>query len=433
MFTRPLESSQICDKLKYSKIIALRQLLYATRTSGQSTLLYLGSHYKNPSSRLHVHSVRQHGISKLQSMFAETAAYFAVTVVVTCVARLRQTPTIYETTLIPPLIVFEVFLQTIHVFTSLSITPSNAQHPLPNDLKGGWSWTEEHRSIAFHTVYAVANAHLFILAQVIGYGNAELFQILGQCSPSLPAKQVLSSSMTLSKGQYELNFPLCSLIVWLVLCKTKLGARLGVVWESMSKEHTDGVSSTSHEPRRSNSVTANRLRIRDPFIAYGNSIRILYRNDKILLQSILILGAHLIIWRFWYLYFFCSAVAVPALHAILHSIFRHCMPKSYDRIVRQANDWEHWLETVAANLRLIEIPKLISATIFFWPMWDIVIVFGLVRGLRDNLHDKMSQADTQNEWSVGQVAAVIAWLPLCTQISALGFDLWRSQGRNTLP
>ena len=361
-----------------------------------------------------------------------------------CFARLQQTPTLYELALIPPLIIFEIFLQIIHVFTSLSIPPPNAQHPLPNGLKRNWSWPQQHRSIAFHAVYVVVNILFFALAQDTEPANPSnyesgkrwgaLFHINAWCSSSLPANQVLINSLTVYLGEiYDCTFPPGCLIIWLALYKTQLGARLGAAWESMSKEHTDNVSSTSHGPRRSNAVAASRLRIRDPFIAYGNSIRMLYRNDKILVQAILILGAHLIIWEFGYLYCFSSVVAVPILHATLHSIFQHCIPQFYDRIVRQANDWEHWLEMVAANLRLIEIPRLISATIFFWPMWDLVRMFGFVSDLRDNLHDKMSQADTQNEWSVGQVAAVIAWLPLCTQILSLGFDLWGSQGRSSLP
>ena len=320
------------------------------------------------------------------------------------------------------------------MFTSLSILPPNSQHPPANDLMKDRSWAEQYRPIAFHTVYVVINVVIFCLAQAAPASAFRLIDIIDQCSQSLSVNRILSSLTAVYEGSiYDFIFPPCSLIIWLVLCKTQLGARLGATWESMSKV-IDNPSSVSHESRGSSAVTANRLRIQDPFLAYGNSVRILYRNDKILVQVILTLGAHIIRWKFRYLYCYCSMVAVPILHAILHSIIRHCMPQSYNRIVMQANDLEQRLEIVAANLQLIEIPRLISSTILIWPMRDLIRMFIFVRDLRDNLHHKLSQdTDTQNKWSVGQVAAIIAWLPLCTQILELGFNLWESQSRNLLP
>ena len=151
---------------------------------GISALLYLGSHYKCPSTT-RVHSMRQYGVSKLQSLLAETAAYFAVTVVVSCFVRLQKTPTLYEIALLPLLIIFEVFLLIIHVFASLSIPLANTQHLLTNDLMGNRSGREQKRAIAFHTVCILVNTVFFSQAQRRGPVNtSEIFQIIYQCSPN---------------------------------------------------------------------------------------------------------------------------------------------------------------------------------------------------------------------------------------------------------
>jgi len=155
------------------------------------------------------------------------------------------------------------------------------------------------------------------------------------------------------------------MLVWLYFQppKTQLGA-------TEEKDHTATLRSTSYWPVANAEIKSRVLLLVK-----------LYQSDRILVQAIFILGAHLIIWKLGYLYCYLSTVVMSALDGILHPIFRESMPQSYDRMARQANDWKQWLETATANLQLIEVPRLISTTIFFWPMRDVVMMFELVRDL----------------------------------------------------
>ena len=59
------------------------------------------------------------------------------------------------------------------------------------------------------------------------------------------------------------------------------------------------------------------------------------------------------------------------------------MPKTLERVVNIAENCEKWLENgLAGNFRLIEVPRLISATILVWPIQDTIFWFELVRDLR---------------------------------------------------
>jgi len=406
-------------------------------------LLYLGTHYKSPLSPAGAHFLRQETISKLQSLLAETTAYFTVTVVISCFARLLQTPTIYEIVLIPAVMGFEVYLQTMHILASLSIPPPNTQQPIsPRD----WGWMEQNRSIAIHTVYIVVNVIVLVLAQIIGFSERGLliiFNIAKRCDAyaSLPAYRLMSSQflrghLDLIVNNVSFSLPPWVLIIWLLLCRTQLGARLAAAFprETTPRGHIDTSSSMCSGAKRSSAGASGCLRVGD-FLSYRNSFRTLYRNGNIVLQAILILGVHLTRWYFLYLYCICSMMVVTILHATLDPIFRRwiSMPRFYSHIVSQANHCDQWVETLAVDYRLIGVPRLIFATIFIWPIVDTVSWFMYISNMRLMLHKQSQGTDMQNEWGVGQVAAVIAWLPLLTKIIVLGYNRWRSQSKSSLP
>ncbi|KAF8427947.1 hypothetical protein EV426DRAFT_640539 [Tirmania nivea] len=358
---------------------------------GISTLLYLATHYKNPSTSQDVHSRRRNGISKVQSVLAETTAYFAITVVASCFVRFRETPPLYEYALIKTIVMIQIYLHIVHVFFRFALPPSPTEHSV---IRTNWTWADQERAIALHIFHLVANASFLISIQVkenadssVGNGTSKLYDIIDACDPNSPAPQVLGRIVSIDLAtKYTYNSPPWALILWLLVCRTP------------------------------------------GLLHYFKSVRTVYRNDKVLWNVVLISAAHILLWSFGYLLSILCMIFLLFLHAQLDGLLLHYLPKLHAQIVSRVGDWEGWLETVlAVNFRLIEVPRLISATLMLWLIWDIAIWFKMVKAMREIMRSMPQSPDTQNEWGVGQVAAVVAWLPLITQIIGWLLNLLESK------
>ena len=170
---------------------------------GLSIVLYLGSHFKKRKETLHNYSERCNGISNLQRLLAETMTYVVVTMVVSCAVRMRQTPTTYEQVLIPPLLLFQIYLQSLHVVTMFATPPRKA---LVERITR-WAWTERDRFMTFHIVYLLLNLVLFTIAlpsdglhtsSTIEQRRQALLDVINACRPS-QALQYVTTTTILTK------------------------------------------------------------------------------------------------------------------------------------------------------------------------------------------------------------------------------------------
>ena len=124
-------------------------------------------------------------------------------------------------------------------------------------------------------------------------------------------------------------------------------------------------------------------------------------------------------------------MVLTILRATLVPTGRRSGPRSYPPDER-SKKLVIWLETLAVDYRLIGVQRFIFATIFIWPIVDIVHSYIFISDVRHIIHSLSHGTDMQNEWSVGQVAAVLAWLPLLTQITVLGYNCWKSHCKSPL-
>jgi len=164
---------------------------------GVSGVLYLSSHYKNPSVATHIHSQRQDGISQLQSVLANNAAYFAVAVIASCLVRLCQGPTIYELGIISRLCLFQGYLHILHVLARYSMLPDRSRH-----RTGGQQTKGQHfRLVALHLSFLLVDSTLLVAffgkfpdtSSGSEKPSRMILEILQHCNKSEAARKMLAN------------------------------------------------------------------------------------------------------------------------------------------------------------------------------------------------------------------------------------------------
>jgi len=122
----------------------------------------------------------------------------------------------------------------------------------------------------------------------------------------------------------------------------------------------------------------------------------------------------------------------PLGFACLECLFGRWDPNVHARVLRKVDNWEQWLNDWLKSYHLVEVPRLMFATYASWVVREMVDTLGKVQDLRTILSE-LQGTQTQNEWGVGQVAALMAWLPLILQALVICHNLRPSQGRFLTP
>ena len=369
-------------------------------------------------------------VLKVQELFAETSAYFAITVVLSSFVRLLQAPTIFELALINPLVIFQIDIQVLQLF--IGYWPPFS----PTDLTAvGWNTT-----ITFHKFYLILNTILMypiILADTgISSTNGTKKQPLKQaltmldlCDPDEQFENMISTIRYFRRGNVLFSLSPFFLAIWgLVSLAIRKSIEpdmetLGVDDTSTSPSMTP--SATSPSPRKRHSTFVQRMVQR-----YLASIATLCRNDRILRRLILVLYMHLLcgISSWW----ICLLLLVftPSLCSLMSFICARVLKLQrlsawLRRLEEQIDGWIK--ESVAGYFSCTRITKLITLTLGAWIISQLGNMFSKIHTLRKELNN-ISQDDTQNDWGVGQVAAMVAWLPLITQLCKISSRsyLWPS-------
>jgi len=87
---------------------------------------------------------------------------------------------------------------------------------------------------------------------------------------------------------------------------------------------------------------------------------------------------------------------------------------------RAIHGWEDTVKRkVALEYDVASVNTLVIFTVWGWIINDAQLEFFTMARLRDDLHKIRQKNDTQGEWGVGQVAALVAWLPLLPHLSKI--------------
>jgi len=87
---------------------------------------------------------------------------------------------------------------------------------------------------------------------------------------------------------------------------------------------------------------------------------------------------------------------------------------------RAIHDWEDTVKRkLALEYDVASVNTLVIFTLWGWIIIDAQRELFTMARLRNDLHIIRQKNDTQGEWGVGQVGALVAWLPLLPHLSKI--------------
>ena len=97
----------------------------------------------------------------------------------------------------------------------------------------------------------------------------------------------------------------------------------------------------------------------------------------------------------------------------------------FQTLARAIHDWEHKIKgKLALEYDVASVNTLVTLTLLGWLIDDAQRTLFIMMRLREYLHRVRQKMDTQGEWGVGQVAALVAWLPLLPHLSKILYAHW---------
>jgi len=325
-------------------------------------------------------------ICKIQGLFTEITSYFAVTLVVaSCVlVQGSRKPTLYELTFTTALVNFQLSLQTIHVL--IGLTPP----PLPTDLAMAYPLFER----IWHRILFGLNSILTIVPAVSFNQPGRPFKqqeaVLDPCglnwglgSGGLPFSSVYSFNAYFIIF-LPWFFPLMAAIISFLQSKLALAvpgtepSTGSSLWMAMSK---------------------------------GAAWLLSWERTVTLPRLMVVICMHALIHRDGPIGVMWVSIGTFVLAGIC-ILFKPCELR-FQTLARATHDWEDTVKRkLALEYDVASVNTLVILTLLGWLIADAQRHLFTMARLRDDLHRIRQKNDTQGEWGVGQVGALVAWLPL---------------------
>lgn len=156
--------------------------------------------------------------------------------------------------------------------------------------------------------------------------------------------------------------------------------------------------------------------------AYRNSTSTLYGAEKPLCRWFLISCAHTCIFLFGYCVTCMCMAVIPLAHACLISLYMSFgtpLQPLTARVCNWKERFEQWVE-VRLCVGVTHLTRCFSLTLWVWVILDAGGLYKKILGTRSIITFGQGPGGL-NEWGLGQVAAIIAWLPMFVQLVRL---LW---------
>ena len=367
------------------------------------SFVHLGCHLG--TVRLSKRHCPQHLISiwKVQGLFAEITSYFAVTLGAACcvLARRSPEPSLYERALTPTLFAFQLSIQAIHIVIGLT------SPPMPPDLAMGYPSFDR----IWHSILFACNSVLYWEFQVDNKAPYNEVDVLGPCGLNwgLPGKSLDPWAGSYS-GAGLYGMIVSPFIVIAYAHRRKSEHALPVCGTDSGAGFSLPMATPKQTPCSINGKVLHRL-----------STAMLWESTVTLPRLVMVIVTHGLVGSYGVGVGACIWVAPPIL-AIIYIGLRRCRGVRCCSLPKAIRNWENRVKNkLALEYDIASVNALVILSLLGWVSDDAIRQLLTMRTMRDDLQRIRQNNDTQGEWGVGQVAAVVAWLPLLPHLGKIGY------------
>ena len=354
---------------------------------------------------------------KGQRLLAETSSYFALTVVISSFVRLLQVPTVYEQVLIPWVTKYQMCIQSFHVLVGFHTQVGHKDSQgVATTLSG-----QKPPSVVPHN--STLRLHAFFLAVAIILQTATKLMFTFNLGPAANWGLLtdfvyicggVSLRLSLGEGsqravmRWFIDIPALSQI-WkmeyllppiLVLVYVAWFRRCVIARFPAAQASTSIICCQADQARRG-STLSNRKR--QQASAYCKSLATLWQDQNQLRRCLLVLSVHIIIAGLGFSVACIWMAAMPLAYSCISSLRRY--------FHRLRSPLTAGLDKVQKPTKRCACIRFIHLTLWIWPILEVSETFLMIVVIRQAI-SKSQNTPGLAEWGIGQVAAIVAWLPM---------------------
>jgi len=351
--------------------------------------------------------------SRGQRVLAETTSYFALAVVLSSFLRLLQVPTAYEQALIPLVTKYQMYIQSFHVLVGFH---TRVKHKDSDGVrttisgKGPSAAMPHNSSLMLHTFFLIVAVFLQIGIELIIFGG------IGPGLKWVPLNRLVylcdSSGNELRWAAYNWRNLLGTGYLWYldplwyfdyfipptwVIIHVVWFRRCGIVRFPVVQP-TDNTNSRHND---CHSGVRSRHSTKRPTSAGGKSVTASGRYQNPLRPCLLVLSVHVIILFFGYT---IACIWMASIKYLPRCFGRPTHPPT-KQLVQPVEPAKQWV-----------FVRFLHFTLWGWVTYDMIRMFTNILVTRESISDRTGGLD---EWGIGQVAAMMAWLPMVVQFVGL--------------